>query len=104
MKQLIIEKFTREERFLRYPEIQKFIKNHRNLEAIYVGNDPEEEDRMIHYFIIPGKINSRLDEEITSLELSLSGIINNYNFMRLPIKKEQANEYGFLGECIWKRN
>mgnify|MGYP001560459464 CR=1 FL=1 len=77
-----------------------FAKKHDSIIAITRGCDPEE-DFEVYYFIIRGRNNPELDDEITDLDLSLNNDYSyNCNLSQWPSCDLSA--YPFLGEFIYK--
>jgi len=49
-------------------------------EAVYKGNDPEEQNMIVYYFLIPGMFDADITDSITDADISLSRKFPNLDF------------------------
>jgi len=85
-----------------HKELIKLAKKIPGTEAVYKGNDPEEQNMIVYYLLIPGTFDADITDSITKVDISLSRKFPNLDFslMRWPISINEAHEYSFLGKCI----
>jgi len=69
------------------------------INAVYQGHSPEDENHNIYYFLI----DTHFDSEFTDRVSDLSFKISDADLSEWPCTIEQADNYPFLGKCIWKR-
>ena len=85
-------------------ELIKFADKYPIISAVYKGHNPEEENYLTYYFLAPAKFDMKFNEEIADLELRLFRKTGeSFSIMSWPIAIEQAVNYPFLGECIYKK-
>lgn len=74
-------------------------------EAIYKGHDPEEQNMVVYYLLIPGSYNPTISDSIADVDVSLSIRFPKLRFsvMRWSISENQASNYPFLGKHIHQR-
>ncbi|MBT4166335.1 hypothetical protein HOE04_04825 [archaeon] len=79
--------------------LKDFALSESRINAIYQGHHPEEENHPVYYFLI----KHPFDFEFTDRVSDLSFKIPDTDLLEWPCSIEQAEDYSFLGECIWKR-
>ncbi|MFH1710899.1 MAG: hypothetical protein ABH840_01150 [Nanoarchaeota archaeon] len=100
-----MRKQTSEVEKILHEELIKLADKIPGTEAVYRGNDPEEQSMIVYYLLIPGECNLDITDSITEAEVSLSMKFPNLDFsiMRWPIQSSQASEYPFLGKCLYQK-
>ena len=82
----------------------EFADSHEKIIALYKRHNPEEENYLTYYFLAPAKFNMKFDEEIVDLKLMLFRETGkSFSIMSWPITIEEAVNYPFLGECVYKK-
>ena len=90
----------------------KFAKKENTIKAIHKGTDPEfpNEGNKVTYYLLTGKdshYNREFEDRVTELDLQLHQTLlknkEGIGIMTWPIDLEQADNYGFIEECIYKK-
>ncbi len=86
-------------------ELIEFADEHSIISAIYKGYNPGEKDYLTYYFLSPNyKFDIRFEEKVVDLELRLFRETGeSFSIMCWPVSVEEAVNYPFLGECVYKK-
>ncbi len=82
-----------------------FAHKHPIVDAISFGREPEENHPVYYFLTSEPDSNEGLTRAIAGLDVQLSKELGyHFELMRWPVSPDQAHEYPFLGELIWRKN
>ena len=80
--------------------LETFAISEPNINAIYQGYSPEDENHPIYYFLTNTPFDSRFTDKVSELSFQL----HDADLCEWPCTIKQADNYPFLGKCIWKKS
>ncbi|MEK6859876.1 MAG: hypothetical protein AABX54_03605 [Nanoarchaeota archaeon] len=85
-------------------EMIKLADSKNKVTALCRGNDPEESNHIVFYFLIEDRFDEEFSDQLSDLDLRIANEIGyQCDLMEWPCSVEKINEHPFLGKCIWKR-